>query len=109
MVGNPGKWAARSMPPAAPENALSRYGRKVRTALWWPATIRPDGAAARMKLRALAHRCRPATPGPDMFGGCYLTEAASLDEAIKWAARVPASWRGKIELRPVVQMSNKPG
>lgn len=41
--------------------------------------------------------------------GRYWLEAASMDEAITWAARIPASWRGKIELRPVVPMSNKPG
>ena len=51
----------------------------------------------------------PAAAGPDILGGFYLIEAASLDEAITWAARIPASWRGKIELRPVVPMSNKPG
>ncbi|MGH3274529.1 MAG: YciI family protein [Streptosporangiaceae bacterium] len=28
-------------------------------------------------------------------------EAADLDEAISWAARIPAAWRGKVEVRPV--------
>lgn len=51
----------------------------------------------------------PAAAGPEILGGFYLIEAASLDEATKWAARIPACWRGKIELRPVVPMSNKPG
>ena len=58
------------------------------------------------EVRAVAG---PATLGPDILGGFYLIEAASLDEAITWAVRIPACWRGKIELRPVVPMSNKPG
>lgn len=55
-----------------------------------------------------------ATPGhavqaPEILGGFYLIDAADLDEAIRWAAQIPAAWRGKIELRPVVPMQNKPG
>jgi hypothetical protein len=48
-----------------------------------------------------------ATDGPfaetkEEFGGYYLIETANLDEAIKWAAKLPASVRGTIEVRPVV-------
>jgi hypothetical protein len=47
------------------------------------------------------------TDGPfaetkEEFGGFYLIEAANLDEAIKWAAKIPGSKRGTIEIRPVV-------
>lgn len=47
------------------------------------------------------------TDGPfaetkEEFGGFYLIEAANLDEAIKWAARIPGAARGTIEIRPVV-------
>lgn len=46
------------------------------------------------------------TDGPfaetkEEFGGYYLIEAANLDEAIKWAARIPGAMRGSIEVRPV--------
>jgi hypothetical protein len=46
------------------------------------------------------------TDGPfaetkEEFGGYYLIETANLDEAIKWAAKLPASVRGTIEVRPV--------
>lgn len=50
----------------------------------------------------------PVVTGQDVLGGFYLIEAASLDEATRWAAQIPAAWRGKVELRPVVPMSNKP-
>jgi hypothetical protein len=47
------------------------------------------------------------TDGPfaetkEEFGGFYLIEAADLDEAIKWAAKIPGAIRGTIEVRPVV-------
>ena len=46
------------------------------------------------------------TDGPfaetkEEFGGFYLVEAANLDEAIKWAAKIPGAVRGSIEVRPV--------
>jgi hypothetical protein len=46
------------------------------------------------------------TDGPfaetkEQFGGFYLIEAPNLDEAIKWAARIPGAQRGSIEVRPI--------
>jgi hypothetical protein len=47
------------------------------------------------------------TDGPfaetkEEFGGFYLIEAENLDEAVKWAAKIPGAVRGTIEVRPVV-------
>ena len=46
------------------------------------------------------------TDGPfaethEALGGFYLIEAADLDEAIAVAARLPGSWYGSVEVRPV--------
>lgn len=47
------------------------------------------------------------TDGPyaevkESLGGYYLFSCDSLEEAIDWAARIPAAWHGgAIELRPV--------
>lgn len=48
------------------------------------------------------------TDGPfaetkEEFGGFYLIDAPNLDEAIKWAAKIPGAVRGTIEVRPVVE------
>ena len=48
------------------------------------------------------------TDGPfaetkEVFGGFYLIDAPNLDEAIKWAAKIPGAVRGTIEVRPVVE------
>ena len=47
------------------------------------------------------------TDGPfaetkEQLGGYYLINADSLDEAIGWAARIPASRHGSVEVRPVM-------
>jgi len=47
------------------------------------------------------------TDGPfaetkEQLGGYYLVEAGSLDEAIEWAAKIPAARYGSVEVRPIV-------
>jgi hypothetical protein len=47
------------------------------------------------------------TDGPfaetkEQLGGFYLIEAADLDAAIAWAAKIPGALYGRIEVRPVV-------
>lgn len=49
------------------------------------------------------------TDGPfaetkEQLCGYYLFECKDLDEAIQWAAKIPAAERGSIELRPIAQM-----
>lgn len=51
------------------------------------------------------------TDGPfaetkEEFGGFYLIEAADLDEAIRWAAKIPGAVRGTVEIRPVVDFAS---
>jgi hypothetical protein len=49
------------------------------------------------------------TDGPfaeikEMLGGYYVLECADLDEAVRWAAKIPAAKYGSIEVRPLMQM-----
>lgn len=47
----------------------------------------------------------PYAEAKEVLGGFFLLEAADLDEAIKWGAKIPVAWRGgKVELRPVVPL-----
>jgi hypothetical protein len=50
----------------------------------------------------------PYAEAKEVLGGFYLIEADDLDEAIRWAAQIPAAWLGKVEIRPVVDMSAPP-
>ena len=50
------------------------------------------------------------TDGPfaetkEQLGGYYLIDVPNLDEAIKWAAKVPSATMGSIEIRPQVDHS----
>lgn len=47
------------------------------------------------------------TDGPfaetkEVLGGYYLLDCADLDEALKWAAKIPSAKIGTIEVRPVM-------
>ena len=49
---------------------------------------------------------RLVTDGPfaesrEQLGGIYIIEAADMDEAVDWAARVPSAPFGTIEVRPL--------
>jgi hypothetical protein len=50
-----------------------------------------------------------ATDGPfaetkEALGGFYVLEAADLDEAIAYAARIPGARHGSVEIRPVFDL-----
>lgn len=49
------------------------------------------------------------TDGPfaetkEQFGGFYLLECKDLDEAIAYAAKIPAAKNGSIEVRPIMEI-----
>jgi hypothetical protein len=46
----------------------------------------------------------PYAEAKEVLGGFYIIEADDLDDAIRWAAQIPAAWRGKVEVRPVFDM-----
>ncbi|HUG41248.1 MAG TPA: YciI family protein [Longimicrobiales bacterium] len=48
------------------------------------------------------------TDGPfaetrEQLGGYYIIDCKDLDEAIRWAAKMPNADRGSIEIRPVME------
>ena len=67
------------------------------------AELQPVGTATTVRLRD----GKPlATDGPfaeteERLGGFYLLECRDLDEALDYAARIPAARHGSIEVRPV--------
>jgi hypothetical protein len=69
--------------------------------------LQPVTTATTVKVRAgdTIVSDGPFTETKETLGGYYLIDADSLDEAIEWAARIPASRTGSIEIRPVVDHS----
>src|SRR5947208_16160427 len=51
------------------------------------------------------------TDGPyaetkEALTGFYLLDCADLDDAVKWAAKIPGAWNGAVEVRPVIGFTN---
>ncbi len=87
------------------QQAYSAFGREAVAA-----EVMRGGEALQDAKAATTVRVRNGqtlvTDGPfaetkEEFGGFYLVEAPNLDEAIKWAAKIPGAVRGSIEVRPV--------
>jgi hypothetical protein len=50
------------------------------------------------------------TDGPfaetkEVLGGFFLLDCADLDEALRWAEQIPGAWLGRVEVRPVIDLS----
>lgn len=68
--------------------------------------LQPVSTATTVRVR---NGDRSATDGPfaetkEQLGGYYLIEAADLDEAMAWAAKIPSATYGSIEVRPIWEM-----
>ena len=50
----------------------------------------------------------PFAETKEQFGGFYVIEAATLDEALEAAAKCPGAWIGSIEVRPVMEFEGAP-
>jgi hypothetical protein len=69
--------------------------------------LQPVGTATTVQVRDTETIVSdgPFAETKETLGGFYLIEAASLDEAIEWAARIPSARTGTIEIRPAVDHS----
>jgi len=57
----------------------------------------------RIRDGKVLHTDGPFAETKEQLGGYYLIEAADLDEALKWAAKIPSAKSGSIEVRPIMQ------
>ncbi|HEX8855544.1 MAG TPA: YciI family protein [Thermoleophilaceae bacterium] len=44
----------------------------------------------------------PFAETKEVLGGYYVIDVRDLDEALKWAAKIPSAPRGSVEVRPVM-------
>ena len=65
-----------------------------------PRHLRPSGYGAGETLLTDG----PAAEIKEVFGGLTLIECDGLDDALKWAARLPTASAGKVEVRPFYQV-----
>ena len=51
----------------------------------------------------------PFAETKEVLTGFYLLECADLDEAVRWAAQIPAAWTSSVEVRPVIDFGGAAG
>lgn len=68
--------------------------------------LQPTGSASTVRVRGDATQVSdgPFAEIKEMLGGYYLIECPDLDDAVRWAAMIPAAKYGSIEIRPLMQM-----
>lgn len=114
LVGEPG---LEGPAPGTPEFAqmLEDYGSG--TQAMAEAGVLVDSGPLRPSATATTIRVRDGEPlvtdGPfaelkEEIGGYYVLDCADLDEALQWAATIPAVRFGAIELRPLMTMPDMP-
>jgi hypothetical protein len=68
--------------------------------------LRPTTSATTVRVR---NGDTLTTDGPfaetkEQFGGYYLIDVPDLDEAIRWASKIPSAKYGCVEVRPIWEM-----
>ena len=96
------------MPQADIQQMMADYGKfseqlKQAGAYVTGQRLRPISTATTIRVR---NGETLATDGPfaetkEQLGGFYLIQAADLDEAMTWAAKIPSAKTGSIEVRPI--------
>jgi hypothetical protein len=73
------------------------------------AGLQPTHAATTVRVRngKISTTDGPFVETKEQLGGFYLIKAKDLNEAIQVAAKIPGSWYGAVEVRPV-QEYNQP-
>ncbi|MBK7472416.1 MAG: hypothetical protein IPI73_19175 [Betaproteobacteria bacterium] len=60
------------------------------------------GGGAAVRNGKVATTDGPFAETKEQLGGYYIIEVPHIDEAIKWASRIPSAANGSIEVRPLV-------
>ncbi len=99
---------------SAPEHSAETaeygvFGETARAVIRGGAALYPTSTATTVRVRGGKGGDVVTTDGPytetkEVLTGFYLLECADLDEAVRYAAQIPAAWSGAIEVRPVIPM-----
>lgn len=99
-----------SLDTAEKQETMSEYGAFGATAaaiLRGGAALYPTSTATTVHVEGGKGGRVVTTDGPfaetkEVLTGFYLMECADLDEALRWAAQIPAAWKDTVEVRPVI-------
>jgi hypothetical protein len=97
---------------SAPEQAeemkgYNAFAQAAASVIRGGAALYPSATATTVRVTGGKGGDVVATDGPyaetkEVLTGFYLFECADLDEALSWAAQLPAAWSGAVEVRPLI-------
>ena len=90
--------------------AYNAYSEEVRKAGVMESGDALDGVSTATTVRVRNGK-RLTTDGPfaetkEQLGGFYILKCKDLDEAIHWAAKIPATEYGSVEVRPIMDFED---
>ena len=107
LYGDESRWADAS--PEDVQQVMNAYDAFTREVTEAGAMVAGEGlqptstaTTARMKGGEVVLSDGPFAETREQLGGFYLLECADLDEAVRWASKVPGVYEGSVEVRPVV-------
>ena len=70
------------------------------------APLAPQSSSTTLRMRddEMLITDGPAAEIKEQLGGYTIVQCADLDEALKWAATIPAARKASIEIRPIVDV-----
>jgi hypothetical protein len=97
------KWSKEEMEAAAKTWAEFRQEMRVSGDLVSSSGVAPGSSATTVRVR---NDKTMITDGPfaethEQLGGYFLVDCKDLDEAIRWAEKIPTAKYGSIEIRPL--------
>jgi len=113
LTGDPQSAEVPAPAPGSPEFFQMLEDYQSATTAMGEAGVLVDSGPLQDPAMARTLRLRNGEPmvtdGPfmeikEVIGGYYVLDCADVDEAVKWAATIPAARYGAIEVRPVMVM-----
>lgn len=100
-------WSASEHSAGMAEYA--EFGEKAAAVIRGGQALYPTSTATTVTVRGGKGGDVVTSDGPyaetkEVLAGFYLLECADLDEAVRWAAQIPAAWDGAVEVRPVIPL-----
>ncbi len=100
----------QAMSKAEQDQAFGQYmafNKELGPAIQGGEALEPIATATTVRVR---NSKTQTTDGPfaetkEQLGGFYMVEAKNLDEAIKWAAKIPHAASGSVEIRPIREIT----
>ncbi len=106
IYGQDGEWTDEAYRDMTAE--YMAFGESAASVLTGGHALQPTSTATTVRVHGGKGGDVVTSDGPfaetkEVLGGFYLLQCTDLDEALRWAAKIPGAWHGSVEVRPVVE------